>query len=40
VAPLARTNLNLSATATVSPDQRYLRLSVNPLFTSGFRSGL
>jgi tetratricopeptide (TPR) repeat protein len=40
VAPLTGTNLNLSATATVSPDQRYLRLSVNPLFTSGHSSAL
>ena len=27
--------MNLSATATVSPDQRYMRLSVNPLFRTG-----
>jgi tetratricopeptide (TPR) repeat protein len=40
VAPLSGWSGNLTTTATVSADRRYVRLNVSPVFVSGFGSGL
>ena len=40
VAPMSGWAGNLTSTATVSPDRRFVRLNVSPVFVSGFGQGL